>query len=62
MTNLASSAITLVVRLWFERSDVEPGAGEWRGEIKLVPSGQVVHFRGFEGMLDRVRELVKQET
>ena len=61
MTNLASGAITLVVRLWFERSDAEPAAGEWRGEIKLVPSGRVVHFRGLEGMLDRVREVVEQE-
>jgi hypothetical protein len=62
MTNRAPGAITLVVRLWFEGSEADPGAGEWRGEVKQVPSGRVFYFRGLEGLVERVREVVHEEA
>lgn len=62
MTARAPGAVTLVVRLWFEGSDAEPAEGEWRGEVKQVPSGRVFYFRGLDGLVERVRAVIEQEA
>jgi hypothetical protein len=59
MTKPTSDVITLVVRLWFEKSEVEPTASEWRGQLKHVPTGRVAHFRGLDGMVDRMLALIR---
>ena len=56
----APGAVTLVVRLWFEGSEADPGAGEWRGEVKQVPSGRVFYFRGLDGLVERVRAVIEE--
>lgn len=58
----APGAVTLVVRLWFEGSETDPGTGEWRGEVKQVPSGRVFYFRGLDGLVDRVRAVIEEEA
>jgi hypothetical protein len=58
----APGAVTLVVRLWFEGSATDPAAGEWRGEVKQVPSGRVFYFRGLDGLVDRVRAVIEEEA
>ena len=62
MTNRAPDAITLVVRLWFEESAADPAASEWRGEVKQVPSGRILYFRGLDGLVERVREVIAEEA
>jgi hypothetical protein len=62
VTNARGQVITLVVRLWFERSEVDTEASEWRGEIKRVPSGEVSYFRGLADLSDHLRTIVSEQN
>lgn len=50
---------TLIVRIWPEPREIEGREGEWRGEVRHVPSGAVVFFRGLEALSGAVREMVE---
>lgn len=50
MTSHAPAAQTFILRMWLERDDAESLPGEWRGELKHVPSGHAAYFRTLEGL------------
>ncbi|HEU0016094.1 MAG TPA: hypothetical protein VFQ45_20620 [Longimicrobium sp.] len=40
-------AHSFILRVWLEPAG---GTGEWRGELKHVPSGETSYFRTLEGL------------
>jgi hypothetical protein len=48
MSRDPAPAHTFILRVWLERQGPEPG--EWRGELRHVPSGERVFFRGFHAL------------
>jgi hypothetical protein len=48
MSRETAPAHTFILRVWLERGNADPG--EWRGELKHVPSGECVYFRGFSAL------------
>jgi hypothetical protein len=50
MTSHAPAAQSFILRVWLERDDASSTPGEWRGELKHVPSGQSAYFRTLEGL------------
>jgi hypothetical protein len=53
-----STSQTFILRVWLEPG---PGgeAGEWRGELKSVPGGETVYFRGLDGVGVALRRAVE---
>ncbi|HWK89763.1 MAG TPA: hypothetical protein VNP72_07200, partial [Longimicrobium sp.] len=49
-------AHSFILRVWLERSDGEPG--EWRGELKHVPSGETAFFRTLDGLQPLLERLL----
>jgi hypothetical protein len=60
MTSPSTEVITLIVRLWFESSETDASASEWRGEIRHVPTGQFSYFRGLDGLVERIQAIIGQ--
>ncbi len=58
MTSHAPAAQSFVLRVWLERDDAPSLPGEWRGELKHVPSGQSAYFRTLEGLPPVLRRLL----
>lgn len=59
------AALTFILRLWLEKDDAGHAPGEWRGELKHVPSGRSAYFRTFDGIagaLHRLLHEVEQES
>ena len=54
-------AVTLIVRLWWEPRP-RSAEGEWRGEVKAVPSGRITYFRHLSGLPEAVQRLLERET
>ncbi len=50
MTSDPPAAQTFILRVWLERDDASLLPGEWRGELKHVPSGRAAYFRTLEGL------------
>jgi hypothetical protein len=50
MTSHPPAAQSFVLRVWLERDDAASAPGEWRGELKHVPSGRSAYFRTLEGL------------
>lgn len=44
------------VRIWAE--DVEPARIEWRGQVRLVSSGETHYFRDWQSMVALLRGLL----
>ena len=57
MTSSAPPAQTFILRVWLEPAP-PPAAGEWRGELKHVPTGTTAYFRTFEGLPPLLQRLV----
>lgn len=58
MTPPAPPAQTFILRVWLEPAPA-PGPGEWRGELKHVPTGTTAYFRTFEGLPPLLHRLVE---
>ncbi len=43
-------ARSFILRLWLEQSDRGDADGEWRGEVKQVPTGDSAYFRTLEAL------------
>ena len=52
---------TLIVRIWPEPREIEGHQGEWRGEVRHVPSGAAAFFRGLEALGETVREMIEPQ-
>jgi hypothetical protein len=57
---------TFIVRVWMEvrengAATPEDGA-EWRGEIKHVPSGEVVYFRRLQALPEALERIIQRST
>jgi hypothetical protein len=61
MTPPAPPAHSFILRVWLEpRQGAAPG--EWRGELKHVPSGTTAYFRTFESLPPLLHRLVGQHA
>lgn len=59
MTSHAPAAQSFILRVWLERDDTSALPGEWRGELKHVPSGRAAYFRTLEGLPPVLRRLLE---
>lgn len=59
MTPHAPAAQSFILRVWLERDDASSTDGEWRGELKHVPSGRSAYFRTLQGLPPVLRRLLE---
>lgn len=59
MTSHPPAAQTFIVRVWVEPGDAASQAGEWRGELKHVPSGRSAYFRTLEGLTPVLQRMLE---
>lgn len=53
---------TFIVRIWIEPRESAEAAEEWRGEIKHVPSGQILYFRHLDTLPATIQQFVDGQS
>jgi hypothetical protein len=58
MSGQLRRAHSFVIRMWIEPREVAGMAGDWRGEIQHVPSGQRTGFDGLGSITEKIRQMI----